>query len=471
MTLYDRSGAVVQRLTEHPAAVRDVVLSPDGTRGATVGDGGAVVLWDVDPTTGRWSVFERLVGHSGNVVEAEMDPAGETLVTASPGELVIAWNIRDEAFGDDFPGPPGRRLTAPPVVIDPGRLVVAPTVARESAGEREPPGTWSGRAAATFIDPRDGAVVGQVDVGVPVDGAFPGAFATVSPDGRLIAVTAGLSTEVIDVRTRRLVERIELPADGDVSRDGRALAADLQCCAVWTPDGSRLLIGTRDNELVPSGFGEFVVIDTATWQEEVRYNPGLSPQVIRTSPDGRWIVVAGGGQWMTVLDAETIGMEAQLRLDEPEEITDVAFSRDGRFLAGVGSSGQLRLFDIGTWSARGAVPLPGGPGVQVEWLADDRTVVTAGADGTVSLFDIERPLVHPRALSSPERPGVAAHLMPEPSDEIVLLRADGTGHRYPLDPAMWLRNACTLTGRDLSRQEWERYLPDRAYQPTCSDLG
>jgi len=197
----------------------------------------------------------------------------------------------------------------------------------------------------------------------------------------------------------------------------------------------------------------------------------VSPHVIRTSPDGRWIVVGGGGQSLTVFDAETLGIEANLPLDEPEEIFDVSFSRDGRSLASVGSSGQLRLFELGTWSSRGAVPLPNGPGVQVEWLADDRTVVTAGAGGTVSIFDVERPLVHPRALSSAGRPGVAAHLLPRPSDEVVVLRSDGTGHRYPLDPSAWAGNACMLVGRDLSKQEWERYLPDRAYRPTCSDLS
>jgi hypothetical protein len=38
------------------------------------------------------------------------------------------------------------------------------------------------------------------------------------------------------------------------------------------------------------------------------------------------------------------------------------------------------------------------------------------------------------------------------------------------DPAVWLEDACAVVGRDLSRAEWRRYLPDRPYRPTCTDL-
>jgi WD40 repeat protein len=355
-------------------------------------------------------------------------------------------------------------------------LVVVPTVADGPLGDVGAAATRSVPVAATFLDSRDGTVVGQVDVGVTVEGALPGAFAAVSPDGRSVAVTTGLSTAVIDVRTRRVVERIELPADGDRSGTGRTLPADLQCCVAWTADGSRLLVATDDNSLLRSGFGELVVVDTATWREEVRYNAGPSPRVIRTSPDRRWIVVAGAGREISVFDAATTGLERAFRLEVPEEIADVAFTPDSRTLATVGSAGLLRLFAIGSsdreqWEAEGAVPFTGGLGTQVEWLALGRTAVIAGSDGTLSLFDAERSTVLPRVLSAAERDGNAALLMPDPASEIVVLRSDGTGHRYPADPAVWLRDACTLTGRDLTREEWDGYLPERPYRPACSDLG
>ena len=65
VTLYDRTGRVAQQLDAHSEAVSDVVLAPDGTWAATVGIGGAVVLWAVDPVTGLWSQRESLTGHGG----------------------------------------------------------------------------------------------------------------------------------------------------------------------------------------------------------------------------------------------------------------------------------------------------------------------------------------------------------------------------------------------------------------------
>jgi hypothetical protein len=53
----------------------------------------------------------------------------------------------------------------------------------------------------------------------------------------------------------------------------------------------------------------------------------------------------------------------------------------------------------------------------------------------------------------------------------VLFNDDRIGLRYSLDPVDWLREACTVAGRDLTREEWDRYLPGREYRATCSDLG
>ena len=60
--------------------------------------------------------------------------------------------------------------------------------------------------------------------------------------------------------------------------------------------------------------------------------------------------------------------------------------------------------------------------------------------------------------------------MPHPGRELVVLNDQHVGLRYPLDADVWLRQACAVAGRDLTRVEWERYLPGRPYRPTCTDL-
>ena len=56
-------------------------------------------------------------------------------------------------------------------------------------------------------------------------------------------------------------------------------------------------------------------------------------------------------------------------------------------------------------------------------------------------------------------------------DELVVIGGDGGGRRYPLDADIWMARACAVVGRDLTAQEWARYVPDRPYRATCSDLG
>jgi hypothetical protein len=44
------------------------------------------------------------------------------------------------------------------------------------------------------------------------------------------------------------------------------------------------------------------------------------------------------------------------------------------------------------------------------------------------------------------------------------------GARYSLDPADWLAHVCAIVGRDLTTDEWNRYLPERPHRRTCTDL-
>ena len=51
------------------------------------------------------------------------------------------------------------------------------------------------------------------------------------------------------------------------------------------------------------------------------------------------------------------------------------------------------------------------------------------------------------------------------------MSTDGPRHgRGPADPETRLEAACAIAGRDLTPTEWRRVLPDRRWQPTCSDL-
>ena len=91
------------------------------------------------------------------------------------------------------------------------------------------------------------------------------------------------------------------------------------------------------------------------------------------------------------------------------------------------------------------------------------------------MYDLDRRVV--RASIPAFRDGTtgAVHLAPVDGHRLELFSgwrtatAPKDGSRYSLDPADWLRHVCSVVGRDLSHEEWNRYLPDRPYRATCSE--
>ena len=50
---------------------------------------------------------------------------------------------------------------------------------------------------------------------------------------------------------------------------------------------------------------------------------------------------------------------------------------------------------------------------------------------------------------------------------LVAVYDTGRAYLWDVRPPSWLRRACEVAGRTLTRQEWGDVLPDRQYQPAC----
>ena len=50
-------------------------------------------------------------------------------------------------------------------------------------------------------------------------------------------------------------------------------------------------------------------------------------------------------------------------------------------------------------------------------------------------------------------------MVPDTTDDLVILSDQEWVMSYPMTPSAWLRTACGIVGRDLTRAEWDRYLP------------
>jgi WD40 repeat protein len=160
-------------------------------------------------------------------------------------------------------------------------------------------------------------------------------------------------------------------------------------------------------------------------------------------------------------------LRVRARLPGSETIREfMRFTPDGRFLMGTSWKGWARLWSTETW--RPATRMLTGHAGRVEWPSvspDARTLATGGPDGTVRLWDLDtqQPLGGPLP-GLPNRTVVPQFT----ADGAYLFAVYGTGaYRWDVRPSAWARHACAVTGRTLTRAEWQDALPGRGYAPAC----
>ncbi|MFK8024255.1 MAG: protein kinase [Ilumatobacter sp.] len=89
---------------------------------------------------------------------------------------------------------------------------------------------------------------------------------------------------------------------------------------------------------------------------------------------------------------------------------------------------------------------------------DGELLVTAAADGSVRLWDVER------AVSLGvlwQGSGTRAQNTPwyDAESDTVWVASSGQVIQLPIDPGQWVDRACELAGRDFTADEWERFVP------------
>ena len=146
------------------------------------------------------------------------------------------------------------------------------------------------------------------------------------------------------------------------------------------------------------------MVDTATWQHE-RSVPLVrgSPQVLEWNADFTRLAVGLNSTEGLIVYDDQLNELHSIELGEGGDVFDLSFSPDGQYLAAGRDGGQLSVIDTGTWRhLREPVRVHGEFTGDVEWLPDSSTVVTAGLDEMVSLYDVERDLVRGVALPAAE---------------------------------------------------------------------
>lgn len=244
-------------LEGHSGPVIDVTFSPDGTRIASGGADGRVMLWNGD--TGEQ--FKVLTGDHGSINAVAFSPDGAHITGAADDGSVLIW---------DTDGEHSERLKASDVQLY--ALAYSPDASRLAVGSQD--------GVVTLLDASSGEVVGA-PLAAHTDVVTTLAF---SPDARLLATGSRDRTVILwDANT---LQPVGSPL---VAHTNWVLSLD------FSPDGILLATGSRDGTLIlwdvatGRALGNPMVVGSGDWVQTVTFSAD-GTSLVTGSRDGAVIL-------------------------------------------------------------------------------------------------------------------------------------------------------------------------------------
>jgi WD40 repeat protein len=333
--------------------VHDMKFSPDGRYLAVLSSGAWTEIWDV----GSMEVTTRIQHQRARYIR--FSPDGELLASAE--DKVNMWKLPGGELIQTFPDTEGDMAFTPDSLI----------------------ATVNSDQSLIFRDPLSGEVVGK-----PIEISIDPYKIAFSPDGRMVAVL-GSTVEIWDVDRRRFLKYLDWYDCSPefayrITPDGRYLTfSELNRFRVRELQTGRIkyqLMGrffwwhalTGDGHLavIPEHFSfqiKFISVETGEVIREVPSGFQLGPRLKVTPDDKELVIYSYDRLYIYDLRAKKFsGTTTVLRLGEP--ISDLAFSRNGRYLAVAGEDGGIYIWrKAGPGSYKSLVYEPGTP-TEVSYL-------------------------------------------------------------------------------------------------------
>jgi DNA-binding SARP family transcriptional activator/WD40 repeat protein/tRNA A37 threonylcarbamoyladenosine biosynthesis protein TsaE len=442
-----------------PSFTQAISWSPDGTQFAVALDEEVQVR-----SARRGRLVATLDGaHSGATINTTFAAGGDTLWVAGREGLGTAWDL----------GRTGGIFTEEPVRVEPhiagpnrGRLTsylrynsfdysgvaVADLVTgRDSVTDLEQLTTCPCQISSTTTSPDDTLVLGGIHEWKPDFSAIRddrGTFAIwsaedgsledtidlpwyprwvdVTPDGRFALVNGVGGWAVVDVEERALVGE-PVAADrllGPTEPIGQVRVSPDGAEAALTRNGDVVVVDPTTGEELRRG----EVSSEAVAEEDGGMSFGLTS--VTWTEDQETLVVGTFTGWVHFLDAQTFEPVAPPRQEIDGWVLQTEISPDGRWLATMGTDGDVLLWDTETWAPLGNAVMEDGSWGVLRFAADSSSL-------TAWFEQLEQ-----------DRKGVARTIS--------------------LDPADWVDRACRLAGRQLTEEEWAVIHPGQEWRATCA---
>ena len=444
VTTPSHPAAIGPALTGPTAQVYAVAYSPGTQILAEGSQDGSVWLWNVADPAHPSPIGNPLRGPTGAIYSLSFTPDGKTLAVGDQDSVIRLWNLSSTALTG-----PSEGVTS--VAFSPdGRLVAA------GGGNGA---TWLWKTSSTGIIP----------IGRPLTGPATVAAVAFSPDGKTLAIADLEGT----------IRLWDISSPGHPVAIGPLLTIPTLASSIaFSPRGKLLAAGGDDGSLWlwnvasparPVSIGKPV---------NTRHFGGL----VAFSPNGRTLAMGTAFGKIYLWQVSGTHLVAEHPLTGPYAgIDSIAFSPDSRLLATGCDDDTIRLWNVAD-PAKAAVigHTVTGPTASVNTVAfspDGRTLAAGagGADSSIWRWDVTNP-PHPSVVGQPlvgPAGGVNSLQFSPQADTLVSGGGTQSGtvtqsmQFWDLGVGQVTKRICATTAGNLTRAQWDHYIPGQPYDPPC----